>query len=132
MRGSNVPRRGAELKELNIISDGSILVEDGVIVEVGPTRRVENLAAARGAMEVSAVGRVVMPGFVDCHTHLMFPPPDTPQEDRDEVARAIRAGTGQRLQIRTQGFLESMARHGTTSSRGENPGVGWMRASRRN
>jgi imidazolonepropionase len=115
MRGSNVPRRGAELKELNIISDGSLLIEDGVIVEVGPTRRVENLATARNAVEVNAVGRVVMPGFVDCHTHLMFPPPGTPETDREDVARSIRTGTGQRLRLRTQGYLESMARHGTTT-----------------
>ena len=115
MRGSKVPRRGAELKELGIISDGSLLIKDGVIDQVGPTRRVENLAAARGAVEISAVGRVVMPGFVDSHTHLVFPPPSTPVEEMEAAARAVRAGTGQRLQIRTQAYLEAMARHGTTT-----------------
>jgi imidazolonepropionase len=115
MRGSKVPRRGGELKELGIISDGSLLIRDGVIEEVGPTRRVENLAAARGAVEISAVGRVVMPGFVDSHTHLVFPPPSASDADLDGAARAVRAATGQRLQIRTQAYLEAMARHGTTT-----------------
>jgi imidazolonepropionase len=115
MRGSKVPRRGAELKELGIISDGSLLIRDGVIVEVGPSRRVENLAAARGAVEVNATGRVVMPGFVDSHTHLVFPPPGASDGEVENAARAVRATTGQRLQIRTQACLAAMARHGTTT-----------------
>jgi imidazolonepropionase len=115
MRGSKVPRRGAELKELNLISDGSLLIKDGVIEEVGPTRRVENLASARGAVEISAIGRVVMPGFVDSHTHLMFPPPGTSDEKMETATRAVNVTTGQRLQLRTQAYLEAMARHGTTT-----------------
>jgi len=52
-----------------------VLIRDGLVEEVGLTRRVENLKAARDAVEISAAGRVVMPGFVDSHTHLAFPPP---------------------------------------------------------
>lgn len=115
MRGSSVPRRGTQLHDLNIISDGSLLIKDGVIVEVGTTRRVENLAAARNAMEVSAVGKVVIPGFVDSHTHLLFPPPGIPQHDLETATRTVRTGTGQRLQTRTQSFVAAMARHGTTT-----------------
>jgi imidazolonepropionase len=115
MRGSKVPRRGGELKDLGLIPDGSLLIKDGVIEEVGPTRRVENLASARGAVEISAVGRVVMPGFVDSHTHLMFPPPGMSGEETECAARAVRGATGQRLQLRTQAYLEAMARHGTTT-----------------
>ena len=60
LRGPNEPRRGSQLQELSIIHDGSLLIQDGVLVEVGATRRVENLAAARAAIEVSAAGRVVI------------------------------------------------------------------------
>src|SRR5215469_11968167 len=74
LRGPNEPRRGSQLQELSI-HDGSLLIQDGVLVEVGATRRVENLAEARAAIEVSAAGRVVMPGFVDSHSHMLFPPP---------------------------------------------------------
>ena len=49
LRGSKSPRRGAALDDVGMIRDGALLIRDGLIVEVGPTRRVENLAAARGA-----------------------------------------------------------------------------------
>jgi imidazolonepropionase len=73
MRGPKGPRRGLALNELSIIPDGALLIRDGVLMEVGPSRRLENLAEARDAWEINAAGRVVMPGFVDSHTHLAFP-----------------------------------------------------------
>lgn len=91
-----------------------MLVRDGQIVEVGPTRRVENLTAARGATEINAAGRVVLPGFVDCHTHLMFPPAGMPG-DEDRAARVVRSSTARRLMFRARAYLEAMARHGTTT-----------------
>lgn len=101
------------MRDLGVIPDGAVLIRDGVLEEVGPTRRVENLAAARDAVEISAAGRVVMPGFVDSHTHLVFPPPGAP--DEEEAARAVRASTAQRIGARARRHLESMARHGTTT-----------------
>jgi len=115
LRGAPGPRRGAELNDLAIIRDGALLVSDGVIQEVGPTRRVENLAKARDAVEISAAGRVVMPGFVDSHTHLMSPPPDVPEEEVSRAARLVRASSTRRLVGRTRVHLEAMARHGTTT-----------------
>src|SRR5579871_362280 len=115
LRGSKVPRRGNELKDLGIISDGALLIRAGVIESIGPSRRIENLASARGAIEINAAGRVVMPGFVDSHTHMVFPPPSLPAEEIEDAARLVRSGTGQRLQFRTHGYLEAMARHGTTT-----------------
>ena len=115
MRGARAPRCGSSLNELNVIQDGAILIRDGVLVEVGPSRRVENLAQARGAIEINAAGRVVMPGFVDCHTHLAFPPAGIQAADLDTAVHALRTATGQRLQLRTRAYLEAMARHGTTT-----------------
>jgi len=115
LRGSNGPRRGSGLAELNIIHDGSLLVRDGVLVEVGPTRRLENLALAQKAVEVSAVGRVVMPGFIDSHTHLLLPPPGSFATEITEGARTIRTITGMRLETRARIYVEAMARHGTTT-----------------
>ncbi len=71
LRGSNGPRRGADLRKLGIIQDGAVLVADGLIAEVGPSRRVENLALARGAEEIDASGCVVLPGFVDSHIRVV-------------------------------------------------------------
>ena len=61
-------RRGSALRDLGVIQDGAILIRDGILAEVGPARRVENLVEARDATEVDASGRVVLPGFVDSHT----------------------------------------------------------------
>jgi len=115
LRGAQRPRRGSQLGELGIIPDGSLLVRDGVLVEVGPSRRIENLAAARGALEINAAGRVVMPGFVDSHTHLVFPPPGHAGIREEEAAVRVRSGTAQRLEGRVRTCLEAMARHGTTT-----------------
>lgn len=72
LRGGAVPRRGRELQELSIIENGALVVEDGRITAVGPASRIENLASVRRAEELDVRGRVVMPGFVDSHTHLLF------------------------------------------------------------
>ena len=47
MRGPSRPRRGDELRDIIIIEDGSVLIEDDKILRVGPTRQVENVAAAK-------------------------------------------------------------------------------------
>ena len=56
LRGPAEPRRGAALKELGIIRDGALVIEDGRIVEVGLSRRVENLALAHRCQEIDAQG----------------------------------------------------------------------------
>jgi|ERR1039458_4377971 imidazolonepropionase len=118
LRGPKGARRGPALNELGVIPHGAMLIRDGVIEEVGPAVRVENLAAARGAVEISAVGRVVMPGFVDSHTHLMFPPlcpAGEAQREHHSAVKLLLSMTGQRLAWRGRAYLEAMARHGTTT-----------------
>jgi imidazolonepropionase len=70
LRGPGCVRRGAALQDLGIIEDGSVLIHNGVISAVGPTRRIENLKEARGAREIRVHGKVVMPAFVDAGLHL--------------------------------------------------------------
>jgi imidazolonepropionase len=98
-----------------MISDGALLIRDGLVEEAGPTRRVENLAAARGATVIEASGRVVMPGFVDSHTHLVYPPRADRADDRESAARAMRTWTAGWIETRTKPYLEAMARHGATT-----------------
>ena len=74
LRGPAGPRRGAALGDLGLIRDGAVLIRDGRIEAAGPGGEVEKLAAAKDAREIDAAGRVVMPGFVDSHTHLVFAP----------------------------------------------------------
>jgi imidazolonepropionase len=59
------------MRELVIIEDGTLLARDGLIVAVGASSEVEPRADA-GALRVDARGSVVMPGFVDAHTHPVF------------------------------------------------------------
>ncbi len=72
LRGNSGPRRGAALRDLSITQDGAVLIRGGVIIALGPTRRIENLTEARHAREIDASGRVVAPGFVDSHTHVVW------------------------------------------------------------
>lgn len=71
LAGPARPRVGTELHELSIINDGALLVRDGRLAEVGPRRNIEPLITAECEV-VDAGGRVVMPGFVDAHTHPVF------------------------------------------------------------
>lgn len=52
-----------------------MLLCNGVIQEVGISRRVENLKQARNAKEIDVAGKVVMPAFVDPDAVLVYPPP---------------------------------------------------------
>jgi imidazolonepropionase len=115
LRGPAEPRRGRALEELAVIQDGSVLISGGTLCEVGPTRRVENLALARNAIEVNAAGRIVMPGFVDSHTHMLFPLPRNGESAQIEGAQSIRTISSTRLTAKARGHLEAMARHGTTT-----------------
>lgn len=76
LRGPSGPRRGSAAANLAIIPDGALLIADGRIIEVGPSRRVENLEIARTADVIEAAGCVVMPGFVDSAAHLVHRPAD--------------------------------------------------------
>lgn len=68
--GPKRPRVENELSELGIIRNGGMLIREGKIERVGANDEIEkNLD---GAEIVDARGRVVMPGFVDAHTHLVF------------------------------------------------------------
>lgn len=67
--GPNRPRIGAELRDLGIVRDGVIVIDDGRIVHAGAAHEITIPA---GAEVIDARGRVVMPGFVDAHTHLVF------------------------------------------------------------
>jgi imidazolonepropionase len=65
------PRRGAAMSELGLIEDGAVAVRGDRVVMVGSTKEV--LAQLEGtAQRIDASGKVVMPGYVDPHTHVVF------------------------------------------------------------
>jgi imidazolonepropionase len=64
------PQRGANLGRLGIIPDGAVLIRDGVIEAVGTTAELRSAYSHEEILD--AAGHVVMPGFVDPHTHLLW------------------------------------------------------------
>ncbi len=64
------PQRGSQLGDLGLIPDGALLVYEGLVQAVGPTN--EMLERFPHEERFNAAGKVVMPGFVDPHTHLIF------------------------------------------------------------
>lgn len=117
------------MRQLGMIEDGALLISDGVITNVGPARRIENLAGARSAEEINATGRVVMPGFVDSHTYLIAAPPRI-SEGRSASAAAmdaapergaqgsiehIRRTSAPSLEHQARRLLSGFLRHGTTT-----------------
>jgi imidazolonepropionase len=64
LSGSDSPRRGNAMRELAPIDNGTIVLRDGKIDSVGASVPIPD-----DAEPIDAQGRVVMPAFVDCHTH---------------------------------------------------------------
>lgn len=69
LAGPAHPRTGADMRELGIIEDGALTALDGKITAIG--KRAE-IAIPKDAEVVDAGGRIVLPGFVDAHTHPVF------------------------------------------------------------
>jgi imidazolonepropionase len=77
--GAGGPRRGSQLGELGIIAGAAVLCQGGKIVSVGKTKdalRDPWLRKNRKfVVEIDCAGQVVLPGFVDSHTHPAFVSP---------------------------------------------------------
>jgi len=71
LAGPKRPRVGSEMRELGMVKDGGMLVQDGRVVSTGPTSEIEKELPA-GTQVVDAMGKVVLPGFVDAHAHPVF------------------------------------------------------------
>lgn len=130
--GASVPRRGRALSELGIIADGSVLTQQGKVLRVGRTRDLAREARRLRARTIDCTGRVVMPGFVDCHTHLVFAGNRVEDFERrvqgktyEEIAAAgggiqhsatlVRKSSVRDLTEQAAKFLEQFAVHGTTT-----------------
>jgi imidazolonepropionase len=71
LAGPPHPHTAAELRDLAIIPDGAILIQDDRITRTGPRSEIERQIDSSYSV-LDAGRRVVMPGFVDAHTHPVF------------------------------------------------------------
>jgi imidazolonepropionase len=132
LTGSPAPRRGPALGRLGLIEGGAVLTRGGQIVGVGTTRELTVLAKRLHAQAIDCSNRVVMPGFVDSHTHLIFAGSRVVDfelriagKSYQEIAaagggirnsaRRVREASPMELIRHAHGFLNEMAAHGTTT-----------------
>jgi imidazolonepropionase len=131
LRG-RVPRRGKSFADIGIIPGGALLIRDGVIAAVGTRSEIESLPESRSAEKLDVGGRVMVPGFVDSHTHLIHAGSRAEEYELKiagasyaEIARKgggilnsvkkLRAATAESLKKRAHAALREFAKCGTTT-----------------
>ena len=131
LRGGG-PRRGTALSKLGVIEDGAVLLRDGLIIAADTRVRIESRKDARQAEKIDVGGRVILPGFVDSHTHLVHAASRAEEYELkiqgvsyEEIARKgggilnsvkrLRAATSDALKRRALGALQEFASFGTTT-----------------
>ena len=132
LAGSPAPRRGRALGALGLLGDGAVLTQGDQILRVGKARELAREARKLGARAIDCSGQVVMPGFVDSHTHLVFAGCRVADfelrvsgKNYQEIAaagggigysaRTLRQASRTELVQQSTGFLTQMAACGTTT-----------------
>jgi imidazolonepropionase len=73
LKGDGLPRRGPALADLGLVDNGTLAAFEGRVVDAGPSDALERaVAPVPDCREIDAGHAVVMPGFVDSHTHTVF------------------------------------------------------------
>ena len=133
--GKPGPRRAHELNDVGIVEDAAILCDGGKILAAGKARDVLRHPVRKklkGIAEFDCNGKVVLPGFVDSHTHLVFAAPRLLDFEKrisgatyEEIAlagggivssvEAVRKAQPKTLVQRAVAALHEMAAHGTAT-----------------
>jgi imidazolonepropionase len=125
------PQRGQHLGDLGLIDDGALAINGGSIVDLGSTA--ELIKRHLSKQTIDAQQQVVMPGFVDPHTHVVYAG-DRANEFEQRIAgatymeimnagggimstvRNTRAASLDQLVAETRSRLDRMLMHGTTTA----------------
>ena len=128
---SEGPQRGENLGRLNLVHDGAVLVNGEKIVAVGTSDELR--AAYPNEPALDAAGHVVMPGFVDPHTHVIWAGDRAAEFEMRlqgktymeimaagggilSTVHATRSASLEKLLEQTRPRLWSMFKHGTTTA----------------
>lgn len=69
---SLTPKTYSEMDVLGTIKNGAVAIKDENIIDVGQSDKLGNKYRHNNIKVIDACKKVVMPGFVDCHTHAVF------------------------------------------------------------
>ena len=72
LKGPNRARRSDEMSEVELIKDGIVAVEDDKIIFVGQDHLPQNIKITSEAITIDASNKLVTPGLIDSHTHLVY------------------------------------------------------------
>lgn len=98
------PKRGKSLSDAGIIANGALAAHEGRIIAVGSMSDVERaIASASASVELDAGGRVVLPGWVDSHTHAVFS-----RYRADEYEARIRGDSYLEIERRGGGIMRTV------------------------
>ncbi|MEX2156293.1 MAG: imidazolonepropionase [Gemmatimonadales bacterium] len=126
-RGPARARRGRELADIEVLRDAAVLIDGQRVAWVGP--RADAPTAGARVVEVSGV---LLPGFVDCHTHAVFGAPRLDDHERRALGvdykaiaaagggilqsvRDVRARSEAELEALTRSRLATLLAHGATT-----------------
>ena len=117
------------MRDLGIVSDGGVLIENGKISAVGSTEGLRK--HSKSAEEIDCTNKVVLPGFVDSHTHPVFANPRLIDFEKriggasyEEIAaaggirssiRSVRESSPNQLAHHVLSALNEMSAHGTST-----------------
>ncbi|VAW41019.1 Imidazolonepropionase [hydrothermal vent metagenome] len=98
---SDVPKRGEAMQDVGLIADGAVGIRDGRILTIGSSDEVRERVTA--VQTIDATGKVIIPGFVDPHTHVVY------AGDRvDEFEQRIRGTSYMEIMAAGGGIVSTM------------------------